>query len=56
MHWIPLLLFIDFSRPMEFCMKMMPPEDVGYTTEEPMGLTTLTSFTEATTEPLVILF
>ncbi|CCD64173.1 DUF281 domain-containing protein [Caenorhabditis elegans] len=46
MNWAPYLLFILMSRPMEFCMRMVPPDDVGFTTEDPTGLT------EATTDPM----
>lgn len=52
MYWPTLFLFICILlRPIESCMRMVPPDDVGFTTEEP-ALTT--GLTEATTEPVVI--
>ncbi|CBL87053.2 DUF281 domain-containing protein [Caenorhabditis elegans] len=50
MYWPTLFLFICILlRPIESCMRMVPPDDVGFTTEEP-ALTT--GLTEATTEPV----
>ena len=47
MYWVTPFIVFNLLQSMEFCMRMVPPDDVSITTEGP------TIVTEATTEPVV---